>query len=111
MSTIIKVPIFIIFLVLLITAHLVGLCFWAGTGLLAAAGKAVANQLSQRTTKSPTDNLSVREYLTRAYTMAPILFDSDPAVTMLLATRRAVEERANAATLEILSEIEQTFRR
>jgi hypothetical protein len=54
---------------------------------------------------------TVGERWTQVVTTAPMVLNSDPARTTLGVIHQVVEERADAATLEILQNINETFRR
>lgn len=61
--------------------------------------------------RSQPDEETVGARLTQVVRTAPIILDTDPVQTSLEATRQEVEERADAATREVLHDIDETFRR
>jgi hypothetical protein len=54
---------------------------------------------------------TVGERWTQVVTTAPVVLDTDPILNDLEFTRQTVEEQADEATLEVLHNIEETFRR
>jgi hypothetical protein len=50
---------------------------------------------------------TVGERLTQVVTMAPLVLDTDPEMITLTITRQIVEEQADAATLEVLGNIDE----
>ncbi len=54
---------------------------------------------------------TVGERLTQVVTTAPVVLNTDPVLTTLESTRQIVEERADVATLEVLHNVDEIFRR